>query len=69
MNCEKKLIKSNNISKFNQLKTKTMGYLDILSSYVSLRASIDNSDNGKMKLGCVAYNPKLNHQCVLCVWA
>lgn len=41
---------------------------EILNTYVPLRASIENNDNGKVKLGCVAFNPKLNHQCVLCVW-
>ncbi len=41
---------------------------EILNTYVPLRASIENNDNGKVKLGCVAFNPKLNHQCVLRVW-
>ena len=41
---------------------------NILNTYVPLRASIENNDNGKVKLGCVAFNPKLNHQCVLRIW-
>ena len=41
---------------------------DILNNYVSLRANIKNNDNGKANIGCVAFSPKLNHQCVLCVW-
>ena len=40
----------------------------ILNEYVPLRAQIQNRDNGKAKIGCVAFTPKLNHQCVLCVW-
>ena len=35
---------------------------------VKLVAQIENKDNGKAKIGCVAFSPKLNHQCVLCVW-
>ena len=38
---------------------------NILNTYVPLRASIQNKDNGKAKLGCVAFNPKLKHHCVL----
>ena len=45
-----------------------MALRDILNNYVSLRASIENKDNGKVKIGCVAFSPKLNHQYVLCVW-
>ncbi len=41
---------------------------DIINEYVSLRAEIENKDNGKVKIGCVAFSPKLKHQCVLCVW-
>jgi hypothetical protein len=41
---------------------------NILNNYVPLRASIENKDNGKAKIGCVAFSPKLNHQYVLCVW-
>lgn len=40
----------------------------IINDYVSLRASTENNDNGKVKLGCVAFSPKLKHQCVLRVW-
>ena len=40
----------------------------ILNTYIPLRAQIENKDNGKAKIGCVAFSPKLNHQCVLCVW-
>ncbi len=40
----------------------------ILNTYVPLRAQIDNNSNGKVKIGCVAFSPKLNHQCVLRVW-
>ena len=42
---------------------------NILDNYVELRATIENKDNGKAKIGCVAFSPKLNHQCVLCVWS
>ena len=42
-----------------------MAINDILNTYIPLRASITNNDNGKVKLGCVAFSPKLNHQCVL----
>jgi hypothetical protein len=41
----------------------------ILNEYTPLRANIENSNNGKVKIGCVAFSPKLNHQCVLCVWS
>ena len=41
----------------------------ILNQYTTLRAEIQNNDNGKVKIGCVAFSPKLNHQCVLCVWS
>ena len=41
---------------------------NILNTYVPLRAEIQNKDNGKAKIGCVAFSPKLNHQYVLCVW-
>ena len=41
---------------------------NILNIYLQMRAEIDNKDNGKAKIGCVAFSPKLNHQCVLCVW-
>ncbi len=41
---------------------------NIINDYVSLRASIENNDNGKVKLGCVAFSPKVKHQCVLRVW-
>ena len=40
----------------------------ILDNYVPLRAEIKNDAHGKMKIGCVAFSPKLNHQCVLCLW-
>ena len=46
-----------------------MALRDILNNYVSLRAEIENKDNGKAKIGCVAFTPKLNHQYVLCVWS
>jgi hypothetical protein len=45
-----------------------MSLRNILNTYVPLRASIDNKDNGKAKIGCVAFSPKLKYQCVLCVW-
>lgn len=41
----------------------------ILNEYTPLRANIENNNNGKVKIGCVAFSPKLNHQCVLCVWS
>ncbi len=41
---------------------------EILNNYVSLRAQIENKDNGKAKIGCVAFSPRLSHQCVLRVW-
>lgn len=40
----------------------------ILNTYVPLRAAIENNDNGKVKLGCVAFNPRQKHSCVLRVW-
>ena len=40
----------------------------ILNTYVPLSASIENKDNGKAKIGCVAFSHKLRQQCVLCVW-
>tara|TARA_B110000444_G_scaffold42817_4_gene38726 strand:+ start:19494 stop:19634 length:141 start_codon:yes stop_codon:yes gene_type:complete len=46
-----------------------MALQNILKTYVPLRAGIQNNDNGKVKLGCIAFNPKKNHQCVLRVWA
>jgi len=46
-----------------------MAMLNILNTYVPLRASIENKDNGKAKIGCVAFSPKLRHQYVLCVWS
>ena len=36
--------------------------------YVNLRAKIINSHNGRSKLGCIAFSPKLKHQRVLQVW-
>ena len=45
-----------------------MSLQNILNTYVPLRASIQNKDNGKAKIGCVAFSTKLRHQCVLCVW-
>lgn len=41
---------------------------NIMNEYLALRASIPNDNNGKAKIGCVAFSPKLNHQCVLCFW-
>lgn len=41
---------------------------NIINEYVSLRSQIENKDNGKAKIGCVAFSPKLRHQCVLRVW-
>lgn len=41
---------------------------NIINEYVSLRSQIENKDNGKVKIGCVAFSPKLRHQCVLRVW-
>ena len=46
-----------------------MALRNILNNYVPLRAQIENKDNGKAKIGCVAFSPKLNHQYVLCVWS
>lgn len=45
-----------------------MALNNILNNYVPLRANIENKDNGKAKIGCVAFSPRLNHQYVLCVW-
>jgi hypothetical protein len=45
-----------------------MATVQILNNYVPLRAKIPNNDNGKAKIGCVAFSPKLKHQCVLRVW-
>jgi hypothetical protein len=42
-----------------------MALQNILNTYVPLRASIANNDNGKMKIGCVAFNPKQKRQGVL----
>ena len=42
---------------------------DIINEYVGLRADIENKDNGKAKIGCVAFSPRVKHQCVLCVWS
>ncbi len=42
---------------------------NIINEYVSLRSEIANDHNGRAKIGCVAFSPKLNHQCVLCVWS
>jgi len=41
---------------------------NIINEYVSLRSEIVNHHNGHAKIGCVAFSPKLNHQCVLCIW-
>ena len=41
----------------------------IVDEYACLRCDIENNHNGKMKLGCVAFSPKLKHQYVLCVWS
>ena len=46
-----------------------MALRNILNTYVPLRATIENKDNGKAKIGCVAFSPKLKYQCVLCVWS
>lgn len=46
-----------------------MVLLDIMNEYVSLRSEISNNSNGRAKIGCVAFSPKLKHQCVLCVWS
>ena len=45
-----------------------MALRNILNTYVPLRASIENKDNGKAKIGCVAFSTKLRHQYVLRVW-
>ena len=42
---------------------------NIMNEYVSLRSEIENKDNGKAKIGCVAFSSKLRHQCVLRVWS
>jgi len=39
-----------------------------INDYVELRSNIENNHNGYAKIGCVAFNPKLKHQCVLRVW-
>lgn len=41
---------------------------NIITEYIQLRSKINNSHNGKVKLGCVAFSPKLNHQRVLLLW-
>jgi len=46
-----------------------MALRNILNTYVPLRAVIENKDNGKAKIGCVAFSPKLKYHCVLCVWS
>ena len=43
-------------------------YQNILYPYVEKRAMISNKHNGYAKLGCVAFSPKLKHQCVLRFW-
>lgn len=45
-----------------------MTFQNILNMYVPMRAQIENKDNGKAKIGCVAFSAKLKHQYVLCVW-
>ena len=45
-----------------------LGLHNITNEYASLRSQIPNNSNGKVKLGCVAFSPKIKHQCVLCVW-
>ncbi len=45
-----------------------MSLQNIMNEFVPLRASIPNNDNGKVKLGCVAFNPRQKHSCVLRVW-
>ena len=40
----------------------------MVNEYACLRCDIENDNNGKMKLGCVAFSPHLKHQYVLCVW-
>ena len=40
----------------------------MLNEYKVARSRILNEHNGHVKLGCVAFSPKLKHQCVLCVW-
>lgn len=42
--------------------------LNIIREYVDIRSKINNNHNGKSKLGCVAFSPKLKHQKVLRVW-
>jgi|TARA_B100000287_G_C20235497_1_gene623935 hypothetical protein len=42
-----------------------MALINIIDTYVPLRASIPNYDNGKAKIGCIAFSPKIKHQCVL----
>ena len=37
----------------------------ILNEQVILRAKIENKNNGKAKIGCVAFSPNIKHQCVL----
>ena len=46
-----------------------MSLQNILNTYVDLRSQIENNCNGKAKIGCVAFSPKKNHQCVLFVWS
>ena len=53
---------------YNRYIIDIMALQNILNTYVPLRANINNNDNGKVKLGCVAFNPKITHQCVLRVW-
>ena len=40
----------------------------MINEYACLRCDIANSFNGKMKLGCVAFSPHLQHQYVLRIW-
>jgi len=49
------------------IMTTTMA--SILNEYVPLRATIQNTNNGKAKIGCVAFSAKLKHQYVLHVWS
>ena len=48
--------------------SSSISLMNIINDYVEQRSKITNNHNGKVKLGCVAFSPKLNHQRVLRIW-
>lgn len=44
-----------------------MTLLNLIAEFVDERAKIENAHKGHSKIGCVAFSPKLSHQCVLCL--